>query len=210
MLPRETILRLLEFAQRHDLYLLSDEVYEHIVFDECEHFSPAAFDEDGRVIGSYSFSKSYAMTGWRIGYVAASPEVASVIIKLQEPLTSCVSGISQKAAEATLLGSQDCVEMMRKSYQARRDIAIDILRSYDLLTYEPQGAFYILVDISSAGMGSYDFAKELIRAHGVAVAPGGTFGKVGEKFIRVSLATAERELREGLERICAFVRDPGR
>ena len=148
------------------------------------------------------------MTGWRIGYVFASPEIASVITKLQEPLTSCVSGISQKAAEAAILGSQDCVKEMRDSYMIRRDIAVEILRSNNLLTYTPQGAFYILVDISPAKMESYEFAKKLIKTHKVAVAPGGTFGDIGKNFVRVSMATAEEDLREGLERICSFTRSP--
>lgn len=205
--PRSTIEKLVEFAQRHDLYMLSDEVYEHIVF-EGEHVSPATLDPNGRVLGSYSFSKSYAMTGWRVGYVATSAEVALVIAKLQEPLTSCVSGISQKAAEAALNGSQACVTEMRESYKRRRDIAVDILRTNNLLTYVPQGAFYILVDISPAGMESYEFAKKLIKTKQVAVAPGGTFGQIGQRFVRVSMATAEDQLREGLERTCNFIASP--
>jgi aspartate/methionine/tyrosine aminotransferase len=202
--PRETIEALLHFASRHDLYLLSDEVYEHIIF-EGEHTSPARLDHDGRVISCFSFSKTYAMTGWRIGYVAASKEIAEVITKLQEPLISCVSGIAQKAGEAALLGPQDCVARMCQSYKKRRDTAVNILQSSNLLTSIPQGAFYILLDISSTGLESYVFAKALLKEQGVAVAPGGAFGEVGKNYVRVSLATEEGKLREGLERLCAFI-----
>ncbi len=202
--PRRTIEALLDFAYRHDLYLLSDEVYEHIIF-EGEHTSPAKLNHDGRVITCFSFSKTYAMTGWRVGYIAASKEIAEVITKLQEPLISCVCGIAQKAAEAALLGPQDCVAQMCQSYKKRRDTAVQILESSNLLTSIPQGAFYILLDISSTGLDSYAFAKALLSEQRVAVAPGGTFGEVGKNYARVSLATQEGQLREGLERICAFI-----
>ena len=204
--PRTMIRSLVEFAQRHDLYMLSDEVYEHILF-EGEHVSPGTLDKDGRVIGSFSFSKTYAMTGWRVGYIAARKDIAAAVIKLQEPLTSCVNGMAQKACEAALKGPQDCVQTMRDSYKHRRDVAVEILKSYDLLTYIPTGAFYILVSIARAGMESYSFAKELIKEKSVAVAPGGTFGEVGKDYVRVSLATEEGQLREGLKRIGDFVRE---
>jgi aspartate aminotransferase/aminotransferase len=202
--PPEVVKKLFEFAKKHDLYVLSDEVYEHILF-EGEHASPGKYDDEGRVIGSFSFSKSYAMTGWRVGYIAASKEVAEVVKKLQEPLTSCVAGINQKAAEAALRGPQDCVTEMRDSYKKRRDIAVEILQEYDLLAYTPNGAFYILVDISPSGKDSYTFAKSLIMDEHVAVAPGGTFGVVGENYVRVSLATEENQLREGLKKIASYV-----
>jgi len=181
-------------------------VYEHILF-EGEHVSPGTLDKDGRVIGSFSFSKTYAMTGWRVGYIAARKDIAAAVIKLQEPLTSCVNGMAQKACEAALKGPQDCVQTMRDSYKHRRDVAVEILKSYDLLTYIPTGAFYILVSIARAGMESYSFAKELIKKKSVAVAPGGTFGEVGKDYVRVSLATEEGQLREGLKRIGDFVRE---
>jgi aspartate aminotransferase/aminotransferase len=204
VLPRETVNALFEFAQRHDLYLLSDEVYEHINLEDA-HESPAKFDQDGRVISSFSFSKSYAMTGWRVGYIAASKAIADMVIKLQEPLTSCVAGPNQKAAEAALRGPQDCVAEMRDSYKVRRDAAVEILRSYDLLAYVPNGAFYILVDISPSGKESYAFSKELIQKAEVAVAPGGTFGEMGKDYVRVSLATEMSKLQEGLNRICQSI-----
>ncbi len=103
--PREIQQGMLEIAKEHDLYLLSDETYDQIVFDG-EHVSPAVFDEDGRVLTVFSFSKVYAMTGWRVGYVVASEEIARLITELQEPYVSCASSISQKAAEAALKGPQ--------------------------------------------------------------------------------------------------------
>src|SRR4051794_22574092 len=106
--PRATLERVLEIAQEHDLYLLSNEVYEEIVF-EGEHFSPATIDAEGRVVTVFSVSKTYAMTGWRLGYVVASPQLAGLIAKVQEPVVSCATAVAQKAAEAALLGPQDCV-----------------------------------------------------------------------------------------------------
>ena len=194
---RDIVQGLAEFCQKHDLYMLSDEVYEHIIF-EGEHVSPSLFAPE-RVISVFSFSKTYAMTGWRVGYVYAPKEVATVMVKLQEPLTSCVNGIAQKAAEAALAGPQHCVEEMCASYKKRRDIAAAVLRSHDLLNYTPHGAFYILVNIAATGMESYAFSKALIREEHVAVAPGGTFGEIGRSFVRVSTATAEDQLREELE-----------
>jgi aspartate/methionine/tyrosine aminotransferase len=202
--PADRIEALVDFAARHDLYLIADEVYEQIVFG-AQHFSPARFDRDGRVVGVHSFSKTYAMTGWRVGYAVASRPVAEYIAKLQEPFFSCASSVSQKAAEAALKGPQDCVVEMRKEYEENRDLAAELLRDAGLVFVKPQGTFYTLVDISPFGLDSYTFARRLLREAKVAVAPGRTFGPSGDGYIRISLAPTAVEIREGLARLASFV-----
>ncbi|MBE7554949.1 MAG: pyridoxal phosphate-dependent aminotransferase [Anaerolineales bacterium] len=202
--PRETIESLVALAQRHDLYLLSDEVYDELVF-EGEHVSPALYDAE-RTIGIYAFSKNYAMTGWRVGYVVANEEVSRVITKIQEPMISCVASPIQKAAEAALTGPQDCIGEMRDSYRERRDAVVELLKEEGYYVYTPAGAFYIMVDISDAGVDSRQFALNLLEQCRVAVAPGTAFGKLGDHFVRISLATEKGLLLEGLRRLCEFVK----
>lgn len=201
--PRETIEALVAFAQKHDLYLLADEVYDELLF-EGEHVSPAIYDPH-RTLSVYSFSKTYAMTGWRVGYVVANEEISSLIMKLQEPLISCVSSVAQKAAETALTGPQDCVREMRESYKERRDAVVDLLKARDQYVYTPQGAFYILVDVSRSGMDSRSFALSLLKEKKVAVAPGTAFGEAGAHLVRVSLATEKGLLIEGVNRLCDAV-----
>lgn len=203
---RATIEGLLEIAARHDLYIVSDECYEDIIF-EGEHISPAALDDSGRVISVFTVSKSYAMTGWRIGYVAASRELASLISKLQETVTACASSVAQKAAAAAIGGDQSCVAAMRDSYRRRRDIAVRLLSESGLLVSEPRGAFYIMANTASAGLDGYELCRRLIVESGVAVAPGETFGPGGAGKVRISLATDQRDLEEGIRRLATSIRD---
>lgn len=198
--------RLVELAARHDMYLLSDECYEQIVF-EGEHVSPASLDGSDHVLSVFSMSKSYAMTGWRMGYVTGPSDVIELVAKVQEPLLSCATSISQKAGQAALDGDQRCVEEMTDSYRVRRDMVVDILREGGLLVSVPRGAFYIIADVSRAGADSYGFARRLVETSGVAVAPGETFGPSGAGKVRLSLATAAPDLREGAERLVRAVAD---
>ena len=201
---RATVEATVAFARRHDLYLISDECYDEMVF-EGEHVSPARFDPDGRVVSLFSFSKTYAMTGWRLGYCAASPDVAALIAKIQEPVISCPSAVSQKAGEAALNGPQDCVQEMRDAYRRRRDLAVALLRERNLFVTSPQGAFYILADIIAVTRDSYAFAKELVMRSQVAVAPGEAFGPHGAGLVRLSLATDDATLAEGIRRLADAV-----
>jgi aspartate/methionine/tyrosine aminotransferase len=201
VLPQKTIAALVAFAAKNDLYLISDECYEKIIFN-TNHVSPASMDNGERVISIFSFSKTYAMTGWRVGYVVAPLSIAPTITKLQEATVACTSSVSQKGAEAAIKGPQDCVAEMVIAYQRRRDKAIAILRNHKLSTYVPEGAFYLLINISSSGMDSDSFARDLLTNEKVAVAPGNTFGPGGAGYIRISLATDDQILETGLERIC--------
>ena len=205
--PRATIERLIEIAQRHNLWLLSDECYDQILLDG-EWTSPASLaPDDPRIASVFTFSKTYAMTGWRLGYVAGSAELLDTVTKVLESNSSCVSTISQVAAEAALDGPQDCVGEMNEAYRRRRDAVVDILREADLFISEPKGAFYCMADVSPSGMGSRDFAFKLLRERGVSVAPGSAFGQVAKGAVRISLASSDQDLREGVGRLANYVHE---
>ncbi|WP_033294559.1 pyridoxal phosphate-dependent aminotransferase [Amycolatopsis jejuensis] len=198
--PRPVLERLVEIAQRHDLFLVSDECYEQIVF-EGEHVSPATLADDGRVLSVFSMSKSYAMTGWRMGYVTGDSALIELIAKTQEPVIACATAVAQKAGQAALSGDQSYVREMVASYRSRRDMAVDLLRAGGALINEPRGAFYVLADISSCGMDSVAFARRLVTEKQVAVVPGSTFGPAGSAMVRLSLATDREHLRIGTQRL---------
>jgi aspartate/methionine/tyrosine aminotransferase len=191
---------LLEFAARHDLWVLSDECYDQITFDDTA-VSPAALDRDGRVVTVFSFSKTYAMTGWRLGYAAAPPDVAEVLAKAQEPLVSCINTPTQYAGLAALDSPPEVLGGMVAAYRQRRDTAVGRLAEHGLTAFRPAGAFYAWVDVSEAGLGAREFALRLLAEEKVAAAPGTAFGARGEGFLRLSLAASERDLAEGSDRI---------
>lgn len=196
----ETIAQVIDLAARHDLWVISDEVYEEIVF-EGRHVSPATLDEGGRVVSVFSVSKTYAMTGWRIGYLVAPAPLATLVAKVQEPVISCPTAVAQKAAEAAIGGPQACVALMRDAYRERRDLAVEALRRNGLLASEPHGAFYVLADVARATRDTYALARRLVTEHGLAVAPGETFGPAGSGLVRLSLATDRGKLAEGIRRL---------
>lgn len=209
--PRQTVADLLDFARRHDLYLLSDECYDELLF-EGEHISPASLltpeeFEQGHVICVYTFSKTYAMTGWRIGYLATGAQLLQTIASVIDASYTNVSLLAQRAAAAALTGSQDCVGEMRAIYQRRRDLAVNILREHGRYFYTPHGAFYILINArTSEGKPrtGRELARELLRTRNVTVAPGSGFGSVAENYVRVSLAGTDEEIEQGLRELCVF------
>ncbi len=200
---RETAEALVRLAARHDLYVISDEIYEALVF-EGEHVPLARFDADGRVLSIFGFSKTYAMTGWRLGYLVTSRDLAPRAASLLEPIASCASSISQKAGEAALAGPQDCVRQFRDSYRVRRNLVRDILDGTGLLATVPRGAFYALLDARRTGKTGMQFAQALLERERVAVTPCESFGPSGAQAVRISFATAEHLLKEGLGRLVAF------
>jgi len=203
--PAATIARLIEIAQRHNLWLFSDECYDQIILDGTWTSPASLAPDDPRIASVFTFSKSYSMTGWRIGYVAGSAELIDTATKVLESNSSCVSTISQVAAEAALDGPQDCVGEMVAAYRHRRDLVVDILREANMLASEPTGAFYCMADISPTNLNSRDFAFRLLRERGVAVAPGSAFGDVAAGAVRISLASSDTDLREGVGRLAEFV-----
>lgn len=205
----EAIVRdIVRLARQKDIYVVSDEIYSNIVFDDA-HTSALPYDTDGRVIVVHGVSKSYAMTGFRVGFTRATPEFVVQGAKLQEALVSCGTAASQAAALAALEGPQDCVSTMRETYGKRRDLACDELTRHGLTFWRPQGAFYVLIDIESSGMDGREFALKLIDEKDVAVAPGPTFGEVSRNFIRISLAASEQNIHTGIERIAEMAYSPG-
>jgi len=209
--PAQLMEDLLDFARRHDLYLLSDECYDEIVF-EGMHVSPGALlahDEfnQGRVICVYTFSKTYAMTGWRIGYLVTGTQLLKTITYVLDASYTNISTIIQRAAAAALTGPQACVIEMRQVYQHRRDLAVSLLKDLGRYVYTPHGAFYILVDATgSDGIGcrGRQFALDLLHERNIAAAPGSTFGLVAENYVRISLAASDEEIVRGVREICAF------
>jgi aspartate aminotransferase len=209
VIGRERMTELLDFAARHDLWVLSDECYDQITFDDTA-VSPAALDRDGRVVTVFSFSKTYAMTGWRLGYAAAPPEVAEVLAKAQEPLVSCINTPTQYAGLAALDSPDGVLDGMVTAYRQRRDTVVGQLESLGMTAFRPSGAFYAWVDIAASGLGAREFALRLLAEEKVAVAPGSAFGRHGDGFVRMSLAASEADLAEGsarLARLWSSLRD---
>ena len=202
---RQTVERLVEIAQRHNLWLVSDECYDQILLDGKWTSPGAMAPDDPRIASCFTFSKTYAMTGWRMGYVTGPAELMDSVTKVLESNSSCVSTITQVAGEAALDGPQDCVAEMNAAYRRRRDAVVAILREAELFIAEPKGAFYCMADISPTGLGARDFAFRLLRERGVAVAPGTAFGEVARDAVRISLASSDADLKEGVGRLAEFV-----
>lgn len=194
-----TMQGLVELAQRQDLLVLSDEVYEDLIY-EGEHASPAAYD-GARVVTTFSFSKGYAMTGWRVGYAAGPRALIEAMVHVQEAVVACTSEIAQRGALAALEGPQEVVAQMRDRYRERRDLVREPLRQAGMLAREPSGAFYALLDVSALDDDSYAAARGLLLEQRVGVAPGETFGPAGRGLVRISLASATGDLVEGVDRI---------
>ncbi|MBS1879748.1 MAG: aminotransferase class I/II-fold pyridoxal phosphate-dependent enzyme [Actinobacteria bacterium] len=197
VLERGRIEALLAIAERHGLTVISDEVYEDIVF-EGEHVSAAALGSEAPVISIFSFSKGYAMTGWRIGYAVAPPAVAEAMVKAQEAVIACPSDVGQRAALAALNGPQDCLAAMRESYRGHLDAALAALAAGGLECVVPRGAFYAMVGLGPAAQDTFAFARRLLLEERVAVAPGETFGPAGAGTVRISLATEPDALGRGI------------
>lgn len=200
VIPRDVVKGLVDLAVTRDLVLLSDEVYDELIF-EGEPANALAFDQD-HVVGIFSFSKTYAMTGWRVGYAAAPAWLAPTLAKLQEPILSSIADPSMAGAMAALEGPQDAVATMRETYRHRRDVAVRLLADGGLTTTAPRGAFYLMLPLNT-GVDSRKASLDLVE-HGVSVAPGTAFGAVAADHIRLSLASEEAVLREGIERVLAW------
>lgn len=200
VIDSDRIAELGELADRHDLWLLSDECYDQIVFAAEVAPSPAA-THPHRVVSVHSFSKTYAMTGLRVAYVSGPQPVVATLTKMQEALVACVNGPAQKAAVAALEGPQDFVTEMRNTYRRRRDRAVATAEDLGLPFLHPEGAFYLWLPLGEGIGDSMAFCRKLVEEQGVAVAPGSTFSQQGVGAVRISLAAAEEDIVEGLHRI---------
>lgn len=203
VIPIGDLKDLADVAIKHDLLILSDEVYEKMVYDGHNHYSIASLPEmKDRCITINSFSKTYAMTGWRLGYAIAPKDIASQMAKLNLFLNSCPSSISQEAGLAALTGPQDEVKKMLEEYARRRRIIVDGLK--DIRGFRinpPMGAFYAFPNIRELNYPSWDFCMLLLKEGRVATVPGAAFGSRGEGYIRVSYANSIENIREALRRI---------
>jgi aspartate/methionine/tyrosine aminotransferase len=200
----EAILRsIADMAIEHDIWVLSDEPYEHILFDGHRHISIGALEGMAeRTISAFTLSKSYAMTGWRVGYTVAPKDVIDEMEKLMEHMVSGVTAVAQRAALAAISAPQDCVREMVATYDKRRHLVHEGLNAIDGVTcLNPESTFYAFPNISSTGRTSWDFAKYLVKEHRVAVVPGSIFGRAGEGYVRLSFAASMEQLKEGIARI---------
>lgn len=201
--PHEHVHAMAQLAAEQRAYLISDEVYDECVY-EGQH-TPAALFDQGHVITIGSFSKTYAMTGWRVGYAIAPPDVVASCAKVAESYSLVASSVSQRGAEAALKGSQESMEKMRRAFLGRRDLVVRLLQGSGLLVAVPQGAFYALLDMRRLGVPSRDLAIRLLQEESVATSPGSTFGNTCEGMLRISLASHEADLTRGCEGILRFV-----
>lgn len=200
---RQTMEEIAEIAQKKDLIVITDEVYEKFVYDDIKHTSIASIPGmEGRTIVTNSFSKTYAMTGWRIGYAAGPPDFIQRALRCHYAFNMSVPAFVQKAAIAALTGPQDAVQQMIKEYAARREITVKQLqKTSGVQVRAPDGAFYVFPRISGLGLSSMDFAQTLAKEKHVATVPGSAYGKEGEGHIRVSFATSREKIIEGCGRI---------
>jgi aspartate aminotransferase len=204
--PLPRLREILELAHRHNLWVISDEVYDEIWFDTPPH-SLQPLDTQERVVSVFSFSKTYAMTGWRVGYLTGASEIVSHVLRAQEPTTSCVNSPAQRGAVAALLGDQQCVAEMRSAYASRAKLVTKILDDHGVPYARPTGAFYTMVDISGSRMSDIDFVSRMITERRVAVVPGSAFGPASGNVVRVSLASSESDLQNGVERLASAISD---
>ena len=205
--PREELEAIVNVAAEEDIYVLSDEIYEKLVYDDAKHVSIASLSKEAYdlTITINGFSKSYAMTGWRLGYLAAPDAVARAVDSIQSHTSSNPSSFSQYGALAALKGDQQPLADMREEFDMRRHYMFDrISKISNVTAVKPQGAFYILVNISQLGLTSQNFADRLLSKANVAVVPGDAFGD--DRTIRFSYATSLDVIKKGLDRFQDFCR----
>jgi len=200
---RQDLETIAEVAKQHDLTVFADEIYEKIVYDGTEHVSIGSFPSmKDRTITVNGFSKAYAMTGWRIGYIIAEKKLSATLRNLHYYATLCPNAISQKAAYAALTGPQDCVQEMVTEYNRRRRYVLSELdKIKKLRCATPKGAFYVFPEFSSFEKSDEALAQYLLNEAKVATAPGSGFGKAGEGHLRISYSVSYEQLKEGIERI---------
>lgn len=193
VMQKEDIKGIAEIAEDHNIFLLSDEVYEHIIY-EGKHYSAGRYTDNAITINA--FSKTYAMTGFRIGYIAAKPEITEEILKVHQYNVACTSSLSQIAGLEALLGPQDCVLEMVNEFKRRRDLIVKRLNEMGIPFKAPKGAFYAFPKVNN----SAEFVNEAIKA-GVIVVNGASFGKCGDGHFRISYAASYEKLEEAMNRL---------
>nr|1DJU_A Chain A, AROMATIC AMINOTRANSFERASE [Pyrococcus horikoshii OT3]1DJU_B Chain B, AROMATIC AMINOTRANSFERASE [Pyrococcus horikoshii OT3] len=204
VLTKKDLEEIADFVVEHDLIVISDEVYEHFIYDDARHYSIASLDGMfERTITVNGFSKTFAMTGWRLGFVAAPSWIIERMVKFQMYNATCPVTFIQYAAAKALKDERSwkAVEEMRKEYDRRRKLVWKRLNEMGLPTVKPKGAFYIFPRIRDTGLTSKKFSELMLKEARVAVVPGSAFGKAGEGYVRISYATAYEKLEEAMERM---------
>ena len=204
---REEMQAIVDVAAEEDIYILSDEIYEKLIYDDVKHVSIGSLSKEAYdlTITVNGFSKSYAMTGWRLGYLGAPEAVAKAVDSIQSHSTSHPTSFVQRAGLAALKGDQQPIADMREEFDMRRNYMFDrITKIPNVTAVKPQGAFYILVNISQLGLTSQNFADRLLSKANVAVIPGAAFGD--DRTIRLSYATSIDIIKKGLDRFQDFCR----
>lgn len=205
MLNREELLPIAELVEAHDLLVLSDEIYAELSYEaDYVSFSNLPNMQERTILIS-GFSKSFAMTGWRLGYAAGPAELIQAMTKIHQYTIMCAPTMAQYGAVEALRSGSASVEHMKKSYRQRRNFVTSAFEEMGLMTNRPGGAFYIFPSIQETGMSSEAFAEALLMEEKVAVVPGSVFGESGEGHIRCSYATSMKQLTEAMKRIKRFV-----
>ena len=208
VLTRKDLEAIAEIAKDNNLIVISDEVYEKIIYDDAEHISIASLPGmHERTVTINAFSKSYAMTGWRLGYAIAPAEIVAEMAKLVLYTSTCANSIGQRAAVTALKSPQNCVVEMVKEYKRRRDFVVKRLNEIKGISCRlPKGAFYVFPNIKRLGMSSLDCAYYLLEHAKVSTVPGSGFGEYGEGYLRISYATSPEKLEEAMNRIESAVK----
>jgi aminotransferase len=209
VIEKESLEQIARIVREHDLFVISDEVYRHILFDGAEYTSIASLPGmKERTMIIDSVSKTHAMTGFRVGFGAGPVHWVKLMTKLTENVVSSVCTISQYAAMEAITNGNDYREMMCREYEKRMNYIYDRINAMELLScIRPKGAFYLFVNIKKTGMTSVDFCNKLLDQKHVAAVPGSNFGPCGEGFVRISYATSLELIQEGLDRIEAFLKE---
>jgi len=209
VLSREILVEIAALAQRHDLLVISDEIYDRLVYG-VPHTQFASIDgARERAIVLSGFSKSHAMTGWRIGYAAAPAELLAAMRKIHQYTIMSAPTTAQVAAVAAIVVGEPHVEEMRQEYDRRRRLIVGGFNQLGLTCFEPRGAFYAFPNISASGMDDTVFAETLLAEEQVAMVPGSAFGKSGAGFARASYATKYEKIEQALERLHNFMQRHG-
>ncbi|MBM3499510.1 MAG: aminotransferase class I/II-fold pyridoxal phosphate-dependent enzyme [Armatimonadetes bacterium] len=205
VMTRKELASLAEIAREHDLLVLSDEIYDRLTYEGTHTCFPTLPGMAERTILLNGFSKSYAMTGWRIGYACAPKDVVAAMVAIHSYTMMSAPTPAQIAAIEALRRGEPDVERMKSQYNQRRRLLVQGLRDLGLGCFEPLGAFYVFPNITRAGLDSRTFSRRLVQEQGVAVVPGPAFGPSGEGYVRATYATSMDNLKEALRRIERFV-----
>jgi len=203
---RETLQKIAKIAEKHDLIVISDEIYDRLVYEHEHVCFPSLPDMRERTLLLGGFSKDYAMTGWRIGYAAGPSSLISGLVRVHQYSVMSAPTISQYAALTALKEGEPYVAEMQAEYNRRRKLIFEGLNSMGLPTFEPHGAFYVFPSIHNTGLDDMTFAERLLMEEKVAVVPGSSFGDAGSGFVRCSYATNYALIEKALERIERFLK----